>query len=189
MSSLNIKITTKRGRTYQIEPKQYDKLEELITYARDEMSKPCIYHMLSWVSDPNSFKTSKRNLIKLFDRRLRKQYKKLKQEVPNTLVAYSIEFKYTDVDEIHGVHDYPTTEEQLPFLHLHFYIIADCNKCILASHGYSGKNVRQVIVKELYHIFCLHCDCLKRKRSSLSFETVQYCLVWNVSNSKGGGSR
>lgn len=129
MSNLNIKITTKGGRTYQVEQKQYEKLEELITYARDEMTKPCIYHMLSWISSPDDFKASKRDLIKLFSRKLKKQYKGLKQEVPNTLVAYSIEFKYTDVDEINGVHDYPTTEEQLPFLHLHFYVIADCNKC------------------------------------------------------------
>ena len=129
MSNLNIKITTKGGNTYQVEPKQYEKLEELITYARDEMSKPCIYHMLSWISSPDDFKESKRDLIKLFSRKLKKQYKGLKQEVPNTLVTYSIEFKYTDVDEINGVHDYPTTEEQLPFLHLHFYVIADCNKC------------------------------------------------------------
>ena len=69
------------------------------------MKNPCIYHMLSWVSDPEVFKISKRNLIKLFKRRLRAQYKKLKQEVPNTLVIYSIEFKYTDVDEINGIHD------------------------------------------------------------------------------------
>ncbi|MDQ9831567.1 hypothetical protein RFY41_00635 [Acinetobacter soli] len=130
MSNLNIKITTTKGRTYQIEQKQYEKLEKLITYSKDEMTKPCIYHMLSWISHPDSFKISKRDLIKLFNRRLRKQYKKLKQEVPNTLVAYSIEFKYTDVDEINGVCDHPTTgTQQLPFLHLHFYVIADCNKC------------------------------------------------------------
>lgn len=129
MSNLNVRITTTRGRTYQIEPKQYEKLEKLITYSKDKMTKPCIYHMLSWISSPDDFKASKRDLIKLFSRKLKKQYKGLKQEVPNTLVAYSIEFKYTDVNEIDGVHDYPTTEEQLPFLHLHFYVIADCNKC------------------------------------------------------------
>ncbi|WP_104500109.1 hypothetical protein [Acinetobacter indicus] len=129
MSNLNVKITTTRGRTYQIEPKQYEKLEKLITYSKDKMTKPCIYHMLSWISSPDDFKASKRDLIKLFSRKLKKQYKGLKQEAPDILVAYSIEFKYTDVNEIDGVHDYPTTEEQLPFLHLHFYVIADCNKC------------------------------------------------------------
>jgi hypothetical protein len=129
MSNLNIKITTKRGRTYEIEEKEYEKLEHIITYANEEMKNPCIYHMLSWVSDANAFKISKRNLIKLFKRRLKAQYKKLKQEVPNTLVIYSIEFKYTDVDEINGIHDHPTSKVRLPFLHIHFYVIADCIKC------------------------------------------------------------
>lgn len=129
MSNLNIKITADRGRTYQIQSKQYEKLESLITHAKDTMTRPCIYHMLSWISSPDDFKASKRDLIKLFNRKLKKQYKSLKQEVPDTLVAYSIEFKYTDVNEIDGVHDYPTTGIQLPFLHLHFYVIADCSKC------------------------------------------------------------
>lgn len=128
MSNLNVTITI-GGRSYQIKTKQYEKLENLITYSKDKMTKPCIYHMLSWISNPDDLKASKRDLIKLFSRKLKKQYKGLKQEAPDTLVAYSIEFKYTDVDEINGVHDYPTTEEQLPFLHLHFYVIADCNKC------------------------------------------------------------
>lgn len=130
MSEINIRITTIKGKTYQVDGKQYDKLERLISYARDEMKQPCIYHLLAWIDEPIAFETSKRDLLKLFKRKLRKQYKQLKQEVPDTLIAYSIEFKYTDADEINGINDYPTTDQQLPFLHIHFYVIADCSKCI-----------------------------------------------------------
>lgn len=129
MSTVNIRVTTINGKQYKIKNKQYDKLEALITHAKDKMSNPCIYHMLSWVRFPDRFASEKRNLIKSFKRNLKKQYKTLKQEVPDTLLAYSIEFKYTDGDEIKGVNTHPTTSEQLPFLHIHFHIIADCNNC------------------------------------------------------------
>lgn len=129
MSNLNIRITNDNGHTYQIKAKQYEKLEALITHARDTMTSPCIYHLLSWVSDAEAFKVNKRDLIKLFKRKLRKQYKRLQQQAPNTLIAYSIEFKYTDNDEREGASNHPVTSVQLPFLHIHFYVIADCNTC------------------------------------------------------------
>lgn len=129
MSTVDVRVTTINGKKYKIKSKQYDKLENLITYAKDKMSNPCVYHMLSWIRFEDKFAFEKRNLIKTFKRNLRKQYKLLSQEVPDTLLAYSIEFKYTDGDEIMGVNDHPTTTEQLRFLHIHFHIIADCSKC------------------------------------------------------------
>lgn len=49
------------------------------------------------------------------------------------MVAYSIEFKYTSQQEIDGIRDYLTSENNLPFLHLHFYVIADCSECLPQS--------------------------------------------------------
>lgn len=135
MNTLNVRMVSDGGRTYAIETKQYDKLENILLHARNEMTSPCIYHMLSWVHDAETFRDSKRDLIKLFKRKLRKQYKSLKQEVPDTLIAYSVEFKETDIDEIKNHNTFEdrrmslTVGEKLPFLHLHFYIIADCKKC------------------------------------------------------------
>lgn len=94
-----------------------------------------------------------REFNKIIQRRLRAQYKKLKQEVPNTLVIYSIEFKYTDVDEINGIHDHPTSKVRLPFLHIHFYVIADCIKCNPVTFpNFAKAAIRRRLVASRKHV-------------------------------------
>lgn len=130
------------GNTYQIDPVKYESLESLFIYAKESMKHPCMYHFLSHIEDPEQFRKSKRYLIRLFERALKRQYKKgskentkrktaRKQVVPDVLVAYSIEYKLTSQKEIDGDSDaykygHDRTKEKLPFLHIHFYVIADC---------------------------------------------------------------
>lgn len=135
MSNLNIKICNE-GRPYKINNKQYEKLEKIILYANETMKYPAIYHFLSHIDNPSLFKKSKRDLIKYFTRKLKKQYKNCEQVSPRTLVVYSIEFKKTDLNEIKGFHPYPKSSDLLPFLHIHFYVIADCTYCRPASFPY-----------------------------------------------------
>lgn len=135
MDTIFVKMEGKNGRIYELNPKHYKRLEDVFIKAKTEMTSPSIFHMLSWITDAEKFRSSKRDLIKLFKRKLKKQYKNLKQTVPDTLIAYSIEYKETDLSEItiQGCVDnleHLNTEEKLPFLHLHFYVIADCNKCM-----------------------------------------------------------
>lgn len=97
------------------------------------MTSPCSYHLLSHVSDPDTFKKVKRDFFKLFKRALKRQYKGLKQKAPEVLLVYSIEFKMTDVDEINDTEKAFTEEAKkstikLPFLHIHVHVIADCKK-------------------------------------------------------------
>lgn len=119
------------GKEYVISIKHKDRIFKLVEYAKGTMKYPCVYHCLSWISKPNELDS--RNLIKNFKRALKRQYKDIKQQSPEVLIAYSIEFKYTDQQEIDGIRDYPTSSTQLPFLHLHFYVIADCSKCLPQS--------------------------------------------------------
>lgn len=99
------------------------------------MSFPCSFHLLSHVSDPDAFEVSKERFSQNFKRALQKQYRGLKQQAPDILWVYSIEFKMTDVDEIEDT-DEAFTEEakkstiKLPFLHIHLHIIADCKKTL-----------------------------------------------------------
>lgn len=115
------------GRKYKVDNTQYEKLESLVTAARDEMKYPCVYHLCSWIHDPEAFRVSKRDLIKLFKRKLKKVYKRTKQNIPDMVVAYSVEFKHTSWAEVEGK-DYRSDSfgNNVPFLHIHFYVIADC---------------------------------------------------------------
>lgn len=97
------------------------------------MTSPCSFHLLSHVSDPDSFAKVKSDFSKLFKRGLKRQYKDSKQQVPEVLLVYSVEFKITSVDEIEDTDKAYTGEAskiKLPFLHIHVCIIADCNKTI-----------------------------------------------------------
>lgn len=108
------------------------------------MTSPNMFHFISHVHEPEQFKVSKRNLIKNFERGLKRQFKDSKQYCPDVLVAYSIEFKYTKQKEIDGAEDtykrgnsvWEKTQEELPFLHIHMQVIADCNK----THPTTFKN-------------------------------------------------
>ena len=121
-------MVTANGKEYEILVKQKQRIIKLVEYANSTMKYPCVYHCLSWINEPKNLDS--RNLIKNFKRALKRQYKSLKQQCPNVLVAYSIEFKYTSQQEIDGIRDYLTSENNLPFLHLHFYVIADCSECL-----------------------------------------------------------
>lgn len=141
---MSVKDTTKvkiisDGNEYEIEKTKYDNLEKLIVYAKSNMKSPTMIHFISHIVDAEQFKTTKEDLIKLYQRALKRQFKKANattQQCPDTLLAYSIEFKYTTQKDIDGNEDayrrgnsvWAKTEEKLPFLHLHFYVIADTNK-------------------------------------------------------------
>lgn len=135
---------TKDGKQYQIDINNYDKLERFIEYARDEMTSPNMFHLLSHICDADEFKKSKRNLIKDFERGLKRQFKASKQSCPDIQVAYSIEFKYTTEKEIKGdddAYEYKQSEflkpkGKQPFLHIHFYVVADCKR----THPTTFKN-------------------------------------------------
>lgn len=137
---IRLKMTPK-GREYGIEKDKHKTLSNLYSYAKENMTSPYMYHLLSHVSDEEAFRKSKSNLIRLFQRQLKAQYKPLEQACPDVLIAYSIEFKYTKQKEIDGdsdcyAFDYKdnyinldnNNNELLPFLHIHFYVIADCKK-------------------------------------------------------------
>jgi len=129
------------GNTYHVENTKYDKLEKVFMYAKENMTSPCMFHLLSHIHEPEKFKVTKKDLIKSFERALRRQYKPLEQSCPETVIAYSIEFKYTTQKEIDGESDaykvgdsvWQKTDNKLPFLHIHFYVIADCRKTIPKS--------------------------------------------------------
>ena len=141
---MSVKDTTKvkiisDGNEYEIEKTKCDSLEKLIVYAKSNMKSPTMIHFISHIADAEKFRTTKEDLIKLYQRALKRQFKKANattQQCPDTLLAYSIEFKYTSQKEINGDEDaykrgnitWKKTEEKLPFLHLHCYVIADCNK-------------------------------------------------------------
>jgi len=101
------------------------------------MTSPCAFHLLSHISDPDAFAKVKPAFAKNLKRGLKRQYKSSKQETPDVLFIYSIEFKMTDIDEINDTDDaYKPTEVvkiKLPFLHIHICVIADCKKTIPQS--------------------------------------------------------
>ena len=126
------------GHTYHIEQTKYERLEEVFMYAKENMTSPCMFHLLSHIHEPEQFRITKKDLIKSFERALRRQYKRLNQLCPDTVVAYSIEFKYTTQKEIEGSSDAYKIDNSrqnktLSFLHIHFYVIADCRKTIPKS--------------------------------------------------------
>ena len=126
------------GNAYHVENTKYDKLEKVFMHAKENMTSPCMFHLLSHIHEPEVFRVTKKDLIKSFKSALKRQYKPLKQLCPDTVIAYSIEFKYTTQKEINGSCDayevgnstWIKTSEKLPFLHIHFYVIADCKKTI-----------------------------------------------------------
>lgn len=129
------------GNAYHVENTKYDKLEKVFMYAKENMTSPCMFHLISHIDKQEIFRTTKKDLIKSFERALRRQYKSLEQLCPDTVIAYSIEFKYTTQKEIDGNSDaykvgnsvWQKTDNKLPFLHIHFYVIADCRKTIPKS--------------------------------------------------------
>lgn len=131
MSTVGVKIMVD-GKRYEINPIHYEKIESLALHARDSMVSPCCFHFLSHISEPDRFEETKRNLIKEFERELKRQFRSTSQECPKILVLYSIEFKYTSNKEVEGGADaYDTSRFDIPrtpFLHIHFYVIADCSR-------------------------------------------------------------
>lgn len=135
------------GNTYDIEKTKYDSLEKVFMYAKENMTSPCMFHLISHIDEPELFRITKKDLIKSFERALKRQYKKLEQLCPNTVIAYSIEFKHTSQKEIDGGSDaykvgnsvWQKTDSKLPFLHIHFYVIADCRKTIPKSFPIHAK--------------------------------------------------
>lgn len=101
------------------------------------MTSPCAFHLLSHISDPNAFAKVKSDFAKKFKRGLKRQYKSSKQEVPDVLLIYSIEFKMTDIGEINDTDDAyfkkGADSIKFPFLHIHVCVIADCKKTIPQS--------------------------------------------------------
>lgn len=129
------------GKSYKVEKTKYDRLEEVFMYAKENMTSPCMFHLLSHIHEPEVFRITKKDLIKSFERALKRQYKPLNQLCPDTVIAYSIEYKDTTQKEINGDSDaykvgnsvWQKTDNKLPFLHIHFYVIADCRKTIPQS--------------------------------------------------------
>lgn len=133
--TIKLKMTS-NGRKYGVEQDKYDLLEKFILYANESMTSPYMFHLLSHISDVEAFKVTKRTLLKEFQRELKRQFKSSSQNCPKVLIAYSIELKYTTLKEVNGEEDayaynhdnFLTPKGTIPFLHIHFYVIADCNK-------------------------------------------------------------
>ena len=125
------------AKNYHANPDHLERVEEVLFYAKDNMTSPCAFHLLSHISDPKAFAKVKSDFAKNFKRALQRQYKSSEQETPDVLLIYSIEFKMTDIDEINDTDDaYKPTEVvkiKLPFLHIHICVIADCKKTIPQS--------------------------------------------------------
>ena len=154
---------TKDGKRYNTKDKRRERIEDVFSYARDNMTSPCAYHLITHIHDAELFRATKsKGFIKEFQRALQRQYKllaqrepkegkakaKRHQKCPDTLIVYSIEYKLTSQKEIDGKHDaykygHKKTEEKLPFLHIHIHMIADCNNTRaenLTHHAMSAMN-------------------------------------------------
>lgn len=140
---------TKNGKLYDTKHKRRERIEEVFSHARDTMTSPSAYHLITHIEDVDLFEPIKRKgFIREFERALKRQYKilakkepkegkgkakvKRPQKCPKVLIVYSIEYKLTSQDEIDGNSDaykygYEKTKEKLPFLHIHWHVIADCN--------------------------------------------------------------
>ena len=129
------------GRSYEIEKTKYERLEGVFMHAKENMTSPCMFHLVSHIHEPEVFRVTKEDFIKSFKSALKRQYRPLNQLCPDTVIAYSIEFKHTTQKEINGDSDaykvgksvWQKTDNKLPFLHVHFYVIADCRKTIPQS--------------------------------------------------------
>lgn len=151
---------TKDGKRYNTKDKRRERIEEVFSYARDNMTSPCAYHLITHIHDAELFRATKsKGFIKEFQRALQRQYKllaqrepkegkakaKRPQKCPDTLIVYSIEYKLTSQDEIDGNSDtykygYEKTDEKLPFLHIHVHVIADCNNTIAPNFTFHAMN-------------------------------------------------
>lgn len=143
---------TKNGKLYDTKHKRRERIEEVFSHARDTMTSPSAYHLITHIEDAELFEPIKRKgFIREFERALQRQYKLLAkkepkelkkgkgkakakriQKCPKVFIVYSIEYKLTSQKEIDGDKDaykygYEKTKEKLPFLHIHWHVIADCN--------------------------------------------------------------
>lgn len=175
--TIDIKMVSS-GNTYAVEKTKYDSLEKVFMYAKENMTSPCMFHLISHIDELELFRTTKKDLIKFFERALKRQYKPLGQLCPDTVIAYSIEFKYTTQKEIDGSSDaykvgnsvWQKTDNKLPFFHIHFYVIADCRKTIAPSFphyalkalnelkGLRAARYSKSIYGEIYKRLNIDCD-------------------------------
>lgn len=145
---------------YDLDPEKQDTIEGVFSYARDTMTSPCAFHLITHICDAELFRATKsKGFIREFQRALKRQYKllakrkpkeghakvKRPQKCPNTLIVYSIEYKLTSQKEIDGNGDaykygYEATKDKLPFLHIHLHVIADCNNTIPENFTYHAMN-------------------------------------------------
>lgn len=139
---------------YGLDPIHQERIEDVFSYARDTMTYPCAFHLISHIYDAELFRATKSKFIREFKRALKRQYKPAstrnpksgrRQKCPNTLLIYSIEYKLTSQQERDGDYStykygYEKTKEKLPFLHIHCHVIADCDNCIAPNFAYHAKN-------------------------------------------------
>lgn len=145
----------KGGEGYDTKDKNRKRIEDVFSYAKDTMTSPDAFHLITHIHDTELFQTTKnKGLIKEFKRALKRQYKPAttrktksgrQQQCPNTLIVYSIEYKLTSQKEVNGDSDaykygYAKTDEKLPFLHIHLHVIADCNNTLPENFTYHAMN-------------------------------------------------
>lgn len=148
----------KGGKLYNTKNPKIERIEDVFSYAKDTMTSPCAFHLITHIHDTELFRATKsKGFIKEFQRALQRQYKMLAQrepkegrtktdrpqKCPNTLIIYSIEYKLTSQKEINGNGDaykygFGKTKEKLPFLHIHAYVIADCDNTIAPNFTYQA---------------------------------------------------
>nr|QJS05488.1 hypothetical protein [Psychrobacter sp.] len=155
-SANTIKVNmVKGGKSYGLVPRRMKRIEDVFAYAKETMTSPCAFHLITHIHDAEMFGTTKsKGFIKEFKRALKRQYKPAttrktksgrRQQCPNTIVIYSIEYKLTSQKEIDGDNDtykygYEKTDKKLPFLHIHTYVIADCDNTIPENLTYHAMN-------------------------------------------------
>ncbi len=150
-----LRITTKKGKLYDTKDKRRERIEEVFSHARDTMTSPSAFHFITHIHDVELFEPIKRKgFIREFERAIVRQYKPAskrnpksgrKQKAPAISLVYSIEFKLTSQQEIDGDEDtykykFEKTEELLPFLHIHWHVIADCNNTLPENFTYHAMN-------------------------------------------------
>lgn len=153
--TLPLRITTKKGKLYDTKDKRRERIEEIYTHTRDTMTSPSAFHFITHIHDVELFEPVKRKgFIREFERAIVRQYKPAskrnpksgrRQKAPNMVLVYSIEFKLTSQKEIDGdndtyKHKFKKTKELLPFLHIHWHVIADCNDTLPENFTYHAMN-------------------------------------------------
>lgn len=68
--TIDIKMVSS-GNTYAIEKTKYDSLEKVFMYAKENMTSPCMFHLISHIDELELFRTTKKDLIKSFERALK----------------------------------------------------------------------------------------------------------------------